>query len=97
MAKADMTKLIEKPALTPDSVLQEKKVTYRNIGFSADDEVEIDRIDAYLTDRGLSRTDLAKIVRIALKAAFRDVSDGELKTYYEEIKERHARGKRSLV
>jgi len=94
MAKADMTKLIEKPVLKPDSVLQEKKVTYRNIGFSADDDAEINRIDSYLRDRGLIRTDVAKIVRLALRAAFRDMSDDELSVYYEEIKERHARGKR---
>ncbi len=80
--------------LSPDPKLQEQTLTARTIRFSQDDEAEIDRIDDYLRERGLKRTDATKIIRLALKAAFRNVSDEDLRAYHKEIQIKHARGKK---
>ena len=75
MSKRDLTKLAESTPLSSDTILPAQKLIPRSIRFSEDDEAEIDRIDEYLRERGLLRTDATKIVRLALKAAFRDVDD----------------------
>lgn len=79
---------------SPAPQLPEQILTARTIRFSEDDEQEIDRIDDYLRERGLKRTDATKIIRLALKAAFRNVSDEDLRAYHREIQIKHARGKK---
>jgi len=97
MSKRDLSKLVDTTPLSSDSILKEQKLTARTIRFSEDDEEEIDRIDAYLRERGLKRTDATKIIRLALKAAFRDVDDEELRAYHQEIMVKHARGKKPTL
>ena len=96
MSKRDLTKLAGTTPLSSDPKLQEQKLTSRTIRFSEDDEQEIDRIDEYLRQRGLRRTDATKIIRLALKAAFRDVSDEDLREYHQDILIKHARGKKPI-
>ena len=97
MAKRDLSKLADTTPLSSDSVVKDLKLTPRTIRFSEEDEQEIDRIDDYLRERGLKRTDATKIIRLALKVAFRDVSDEELHTYHQEIKDKHARGRKAIL
>ena len=93
----DLSKLADTSPLSSDSILPEQKLTPRTIRFSEDDEAEIDRIDEYLRERGLRRTDATKIIRLALKTAFRNVSDEDLRTYHQEIQIKHARGRKPTL
>ena len=83
--------------LPADEAGPEQTLTARTIRFSQDDEQEIDRIDDYLRERGLKRTDATKIIRLALKAAFRNVSDEDLRAYHREIQIKHSRGKKPVL
>jgi|SaaInlLV_10m_DNA_2_1039722.scaffolds.fasta_scaffold104628_1 hypothetical protein len=97
MSKRDLSKLAESSPLSSDTILPAQKLIPRSIRFSEDDEAEIDRIDEYLRERGLLRTDATKIVRLALKAAFRDVDDEQLREFHQEIQIKHARGRKSTL
>lgn len=93
----DLSKLSDTSPLSSDSILPEQKLVARTMRFSEDDEAEIDRIDDYLRERGLKRTDATKIIRLALKAAFRDVSDEDLRAYHQEMLIKHARGRKASL
>jgi len=98
--KRDLTRLADAGPLSsevqaPKANTTPQTLTARTIRFSEDDEAEIDRIDEYLRQHGLKRTDATKIIRIALKAAFRDVSDEDLRSYHQEIQIKHARGRKT--
>ena len=95
--KRDLSKLVGSTPLSSDSIAPgpQQKLICRTIRFSEDDEHEIDRIAEYLWERGLRRTETAKIVRLALKVAFRDVDDDQLRAYHQQIQIKHARGKKS--
>ena len=110
--KRDLSRLADAGPLSPEasakgglsSEVQAPKanttpqtLTPRTIRFSEEDEAEIDRIDEYLRERGLKRTDATKIIRLALKVAFRDVSDEDLRQYHQEIQIKHARGKKPIL
>ena len=97
MSKRDLSKLVGSSPLSSDSIVKEQKLTPRTIRFSEEDEQEIDRIDEYLRGRGLRRTDATKIIRLALKAAFRDVDDDLLRQYHQDIQIKHARGKKPTL
>ncbi len=58
----------------------------RTLAFSESDELELDRIEAYLRDRGYDRVAIAKLIRIALKVAFRDgLKESDLRDIYNEV------------
>ena len=97
MSKKDLSRLVDPSPLSSESILPEQKLTPRTIRFSEDDEREIDRIDEYLRERGLRRTDATKIIRLALKVAFRDVDDEQLRGFHREIQAKHARGKKPTL
>ncbi|GMQ83211.1 MAG: hypothetical protein BMS9Abin05_2701 [Rhodothermia bacterium] len=44
----------------------------RTLAFSESDELELDRIEASLRDRGYDRVATAKLIRIGLRVAFKD-------------------------
>ena len=82
------------PSVPSFEALQpEPKRLARTIRFSEEDEAEIDRIDEYLRARGLKRTDAAKIIRLALRVAFKHTSDDQLRQYHQDLLTRFARGK----
>ena len=95
--KRDLSKLVDSAPLSSDSILPQQKLTARTIRFSEEDEQEVDRIDDYLRARGLRRTDETKIIRLALKVAFRDVDDDQLREYHRAIEIKHARGKKATL
>ena len=97
MSKRDLTKLSGNTPLSSESIPKAQSLVARTIRFSEDDEAEIDRIDEYLRERGLLRTDATKIIRLALKVAFRDVSDEDLRAYHQEIQIKHARGRKTVL
>jgi hypothetical protein len=58
----------------------------RTLIFSGTDEMELDRIEAHLRERGYSRIAVAKLIRIALRVAFKDgLSDSDVRDIYEEV------------
>lgn len=58
----------------------------RTLAFSESDELELDRIEAYLRDRGYGRIGVAKVIRIALRVAFRDgLKEAELWDIFNEV------------
>jgi len=77
MAKhTDLTALMAKKKLTPEPVARKGEgggvVKRRTLSFGEADEREIDRVEAYLRERGFNRVATAKVIRIALRVAFRD-------------------------
>ena len=77
-------------ALTPEGVKRgavSKPITYvsRRIAFSNEDDREVTRIASYLQDKGFPRLTTAKIVRLALRSAFRDMDDEALMQVYEGV------------
>ena len=96
-SKRDLSRLVDSAPLSSDSILPQQKLTPRTIRFSEEDEQEVDRIDEYLRQRGLRRTDETKIIRLALKVAFRDVDDDQLRKYHREIQIKHARGRKPAL
>ena len=54
------------------------KSTRTTINLDQDDEEEIDRISAELRNRGYRVKESTKIIRLALRLAFRDLSEKEL-------------------
>ncbi len=82
MAKrTDLTALMAKRKLTPEPVARKGEgcVVFkrRTLSFGEADEREIDRVEACLRDRGFNRVATAKVIRIALRVAFRDHLTGE--------------------
>ena len=58
----------------------------RTLIFSETDEGELDRIEAYLRGRGYGRVAIAKLIRIALRVAFKDgLKEAELQDIYDEV------------
>ena len=95
MAKrTDLTALMERKKLTPEPVVATELVKRRTLNFSEADERELDRIEAYLRERGYGRIATAKLVRIALRVAFRgEMGDADVKEVYEEVLAADARRK----
>lgn len=58
----------------------------RTLVFSESDELELDRIEAYLRDRGYERIAIAKLIRIALRVAFKDgLKESDLQDIFNEV------------
>ncbi len=75
MAKrTDLTALMERKKLTPEPVVPNRRgeVKRRTLAFGEADERELDRIETFLREKGFSRMATAKLIRIAVRVAFRD-------------------------
>ena len=79
--------------------LLEKNQTFHKIDFlivelkkSQDDEEEIDRISAELRNRGYRVKESTKIIRLALRLAFRDLSEKELDQVNYDLAEKWKQG-----
>ena len=96
MSKRDLSKLVDNTPLSSDGI-PSQQLRPRTIRFSEEDEAEIDRIDDYLREKGLRRNDAAKIVRLALKVAFKDIDDEQMRAYYKELQIKHARGRKPVL
>jgi len=78
--KTDLTGLMARKKLTPEPVQKEEGsgvVKRRTLSFGESDERELDRVEAYLREKGFARVATAKVIRIALRVAFRDDLTGE--------------------
>jgi len=68
------------------------KTTKTTILLDEDDEAEIDRIQDLLRARGLRVNENTKIIRLALRAAFRDLESSELEEVHTTLAEKWKRG-----
>ncbi len=97
MAKrTDLTALMERKKLTPEPVVRERRgeVKRRTLAFGEADERELDRIEAYLRGEGYSRVATAKLVRIAIRVAFReDLDGGTVRDIVDQVIEEDGRRK----
>ena len=68
------------------------KSTRTTINLDQDDEEEIDRISAELRNRGYRVKESTKIIRLALRLAFRDLSEKELDQVNYDLAEKWKQG-----
>ena len=68
------------------------KSTRTTINLDPDDEEEIDRISAELRNRGYRVKESTKIIRLALRLAFRDLSEKELDQVNYDLAEKWKQG-----
>ena len=68
------------------------KTTRATINLDQDDEEEIDRISAELRNRGYRVKESTKIIRLALRLAFRDLSEKELDQVNYDLAEKWKQG-----
>ena len=99
MAKrTDLTALMAKKKLTPEPINQKRErgevSKRRTLSFSDADEGDLDRIEAYLRERGYSRVATAKLIRIAVRVAFReDLDDERVRDIVDQVIEEDGRRK----
>jgi hypothetical protein len=86
--------LVDTFSLIPEDIPTTKQKPTRTIRLSEEDEQEIDRIDSFLRERGLKPTPAAQIVRLALRVAFRETHEEDLRAYHRELQAKYARGKK---
>ena len=68
------------------------KSTRTTINLDPDDEEEIDRISAELRNRGYRVKESTKIIRLALRLAFRDLNEKELDQVNYDLAEKWKQG-----
>ena len=68
------------------------KSTRTTINLDQDDEEEIDRISAELRNRGYRVKESTKIIRLALRLAFRDLNEKELDQVNYDLAEKWKQG-----
>ena len=66
--------------------------TLTTINLDPDDEEEIDRISAELRNRGYRVKESTKMIRLALRLAFRDLSEKELDQVNYDLAEKWKQG-----
>ncbi len=99
MAKrTDLTALMAKKKLTPEPINRKQErgevQKRRTLSFSDADEGDLDRIEAYLRERGYSRVATAKLIRIAIRVAFReDLDDETIRDIVDQVIEEDGRRK----
>ncbi len=99
MAKrTDLTALMAKKKLTPEPINRKQErgevSKRRTLSFSEADEGDLDRIEAYLRERGYSRVATAKLIRIAVRVAFReDLDDERVRDIVDQVIEEDGRRK----
>ena len=68
----------------------------QNMIFTTGDESELDRIEDYLRELGIRRLDRSKLLRIALRAAFRNPKELDIAALLAEVMSSDKRHKRSI-
>ena len=80
------------PSIDKNTVGKTIKSTRTTINLDQDDEEEIDRISAELRNRGYRVKESTKIIRLALRLAFRDLSEKELDQVNYDLAEKWKQG-----
>lgn len=76
----------------------EPEIAFRqNMIFTTADEIELDRIEDYLRGKGIRRLDRSKLLRMALRAAFKEMKEVDVAALLTEVVATDKRHRRSIA